>query len=113
MAKRSKESQERVDALAKLRDSHGKNSREGIRAQNQINKELGVSKRRDWSNVPTSSQMKIASSGANQIKAETKLGKTKTIIGKAVAQFMVSPTDKELKKTLSSFNKNKTKMAGD
>ena len=59
----AKVDKKRIDALAGTRDFFGKNTREGIRAQNQINDLFGVGKRKDWSNMPTASQMKIAEKG--------------------------------------------------
>ena len=93
------EEQKRVDAFAATRDFFGKDTREGIRAQNQINDLFGVGKRKDWSNTPTASQMKIAEKGRKEVMASVKASKSGLAdIAKSVLK---GSTDDEIKKALA------------
>ena len=107
----------KIDEMAKARDFFGLDTREGARIQNQINSELGSKKRRDWSNMPTANQMKIAKSGKDTAVAGMRATKatkaaeglsTGDTITKALAGLKAPKEDKKPKKgnkTRSDLNK--------
>ena len=100
MAKKlSPEQQKEIDDYAKARDAFGLNSREGARLQNVINAEMGVKKRRDWSNLPTSNQMKIAEKGRNEVVATLKASKSP--LADIAKNVLKGSTDDEIKKALA------------
>lgn len=100
----------RIDELAKARDAFGLNTREGARLQNIINAELGVKKRRDWSNMPTASQMKIAEKGKKEVMASVKASKSP--LAEIAKSVLKGSTDEEIKKALAgSKNVEPKKMA--
>ncbi|HPJ39804.1 MAG TPA: hypothetical protein PLT75_15280 [Spirochaetota bacterium] len=109
--------QKKVDQLAKTRDQFGKKSREGIRAQNQINRLYGVGPIRDWSNAPTSKQMAIAGKMKSRTLAEAKAKEKIKPVKKAVAGVLKgsAKTTKNIKTALNtaSKKKKKTMYAGD
>jgi hypothetical protein len=74
MAKKKLTAQEeaKVKDLKTSIEFHGKGTREAVRNQNDINAIFGVGPRRDWTNLPTAKQMKIAESGKKQVLAENK-----------------------------------------
>jgi len=88
----------KIDVHAKARDSYGLNTREGARIQNVINAELGSKKRRDWTNMPTANQMKVAKAGKSEIVAGIKADRMALI----AMGVMKGNSDKEIDKALKN-----------